>query len=173
MSTVRLVRYVSGKLPSIIKVDSKVGMRSFVSRTYHGRNNFYYIGSYLDAFGGCDGEGDFDYCVILEENESVMNCDEKIEDILNVICNINWSITAPSTPTTLEDEIVFNTQLLLSSDGYNHKIHYLGIEVYCSENDERIYHDDIDNYEMFETYLTRKITEIHKTFPKIEFIKNL
>ena len=76
---------------------------------------------------------------------------------LDVVRNINEDIQA-----CVEDGNEFYIDLSYSSDGYHEIISYMDQLIWSSENDDREFNEDKNEYESLELLIRKKINEINK-----------
>jgi len=86
-----------------------------------------------------------------------------VKQILCIVSDLNEKII-----TMLGDPEYPYPELTFTTNGYEFHIDFCGACIFSSENDERNYIEELDEYEPLDLFLNRKIYEYHNKTSKIK-----
>lgn len=83
-----------------------------------------------------------------------------IEIIYSAVYRINQDIYENSNDKVRNAAENYGNFLDFSTDGYATAVTFMGLQIWCSEDDDRKYDEEKGEYEPMEAYLVAKIREV-------------
>lgn len=161
----KLVHYQNRKLPVIVvhgtqeQVDEYIISNGLVVDSKISPEK-YYISQQTDIESN-QNRG-YDHYNIHADGDKFFNIYDRAEDIIDIVCEMNWKWE--NDGENLDTDVIAFSKLLYESDGYMQRISFLSVPIWDSEDTcDRIFYDDLNNYELMDVFLQRKMREVIET----------